>query len=463
MNNKSLFLKKFFTITTIVVFFAALIIPGVLFFVADKPKTSDVEKRNLTPPPKLSVENVIEGTYTDDLAKYYADNFISRDNLVKYSFAFKDMRGVRVGGVKIYDAENSTGDKTDSNKIVCIDDSLHSSLPSFLDNVTVRVGEKPITITSDKLELQNKEEYADLTKADLEGEKRNGLYVIGDTALEIFYGNESVATDYATVINAFRYSLPNDVKVFNEVIPSHLEFGLPSKDRDTVGRRQKPFIDLIYQNLDDGIIAVDGYSQIKNHYNNGEYLYFRSDHHWTARGAYYAYTAFAKAAGFTPVPLSDYETGKIDKFLGTFYSSYDKELEKNPDYVEYFLPFTEYEMTNYDKNGNNAGKGSVIYTKIGSISGGYLAFTGGDQPLSVIKTTNNTGRSIIVFKESYGNAFVPFLLAHYDTVYVADIRSFPFDTFSFIEDKGITDVLFLNSVMSSCTPARVLNIKSLLR
>ena len=83
--------------------------------------------------------------------------------------------------------------------------------------------------------------------------------------------------------------------------------------------------------------------------------------------------------------------------------------------------------------------------------------------MSVIKTKNATGRKIIVYKESYGNAFVPFLIANFDEIYVADIRSFPFSSLSFIDDKGITDVLFLNNIMSACTPARVMNIMNLLK
>ncbi len=461
-RQKLSIIQKIFCIITVCLFAIFIIVPGVLFFILPKQKTSEIERRELEKLPEFSYQSLFSGQLTDDFSTYYSDNFIFRDFLVKTSFSIKDLRGIRADGVKIYDS-TSQNNQLKSNASLCIDMPLTSLNKSFLDNITVSLGEKPLAVTIEQLNLKNKEEYADITKADLEGEKRGALYVIGDTALEIFYGNSTVAFDYATVINGFRNSLPQNVCVYNEVIPTHFEFGLPTKLRETVGTRQKPYIDTIYENLDSGVISVDGYTPINNHYNNGEYLYFRSDHHWTALGAYYAYTAFAEAAGFTPTPLSDFETGKIDKFLGTFYSSYDKALSENPDFVEYYLPFTPYEMQNYNKDGSSMGAGKVIYENISSVSNGYLAFTGGDKPLSVIKTSNETGRSIIVFKESYGNAFIPFLLAHFDTIYVADIRSFPFETLSFIEDKGITDVLFLNNIMSACTPARVTNIMNLLK
>ena len=59
------------------------------------------------------------------------------------------------------------------------------------------------------------------------------------------------------------------------------------------------------------------YPEIAAHTN--EYLYFRTDHHWTARGAYYAYRAFANTAGFTPVEINSLRTGKLSPFLGTLY------------------------------------------------------------------------------------------------------------------------------------------------
>ncbi|NLN05689.1 MAG: hypothetical protein GX166_12945, partial [Clostridiaceae bacterium] len=57
-------------------------------------------------------------------------------------------------------------------------------------------------------------------------------------------------------------------------------------------------------------------------------------------------------------------------------------------------------------------------------------------------------RKIVVFKDSYGNAFVPFLLSHYEEVYVIDIRAEKYlsGVLEFIKQKGINEVLFVNYV-----------------
>jgi len=466
-NNKRpvrslIVVNRLFCLLTVFIFCAALAVMGILFLILPKSETSEVEKRKIASFPKFTASDFLSGKYMQDISVYCSDNFAFRDNLVKLSFDLEDYRGIRYDDVKIYGTDKMQDVSDDSPEILSIDEALEKTAASRPDSPSLKIGEEQVPVKPVQTVITNESEYADLTKADLEGEKRGALYMIGDTALEIFYGNENVATDYANTVNSFRYALPASVRVYDMVVPTHFEFGLPSKYLKTVGRREKPFIDGIYSKLDANITAVDAYSEIAKHYNLGEYLYFRSDHHWTGLGAYYAYTQFIKSAGFEPVPIANYQTGRIDKFLGTFYTStYDKNLEANPDYIDYYLPYTDYDMVNYKSDGVTTYKGKMIYTKIGTVTDGYLAFMGGDVPCSVTTTGNSSGRSIIIFKESYGNAFIPFLLPHYDKIYVADIRSFPFNAVNYITENGITDVLFLNNIMTSCTPARVMNIMNL--
>lgn len=465
IHNKSKVLNNFFSAITVFLFIFFISVLGFLFFILPKQEESEIERRKLTQKPEFTARNLFSGEYTDNYSVYYSDNFVFREDFVKLGFSLEEKRGLRLDDVKIYNSgsQDSQESVSASSKTIFKDTPFEALKASRYDSLSLKVGEEqmPVRVYA---EITNASEYADLTKEDLTGEKRGPLFMIGDTALEIFYGNSNVALDYTNTINAFRKSLPQSIRIFDAVIPTHFEFGLPSKYHETVGRRQKPFINEIYENLDHGISAIDAYSEIQKHYNKGEYLYFRSDHHWTALGAYYAYKQFAISAGFEPVEIERYEKGRIDEFLGTFYSgTYDKNLSENPDYVEYYKPFTNYSMTNYKADGVSTYSGTMIYENISSVSSGYLVFTGGDIPCAVATTDNNSGRSIIVFKESYGNAFVPFLLAHYDKVVVADIRTFPYDAVSYITENNITDVLFLNNIMTACTPARVMNIINLIK
>ena len=433
---------------------------GFAFLFDKKTEYSEIEKRKLVSFPKFNMKTLVSGEFTDNLTRYVSDNFVFRDSLVKLGFSLEDARGIRVDGVKLYNDANSL---QNIDAVKSIDTPLAAVRSKKKPTATPRFGEEVKMAVNLEDLIENTEEYEDLTQEDIKGEKRGALFILGNTALEIFYGNEKVSQDYVNIINAYKTSVGNDVRVFNLLIPTHFEFGLPKKYKEEVGRPQKPFIDNIYASLDPSVIKVDAYSELSKAFKKKEYLYFRTDHHWTSLGAYKAYTAFAKSAGFTPTPLSDFEHKKLDKFLGTFYSStYDKNLASNPDYVEYFKPNTSYTVTNYRENGVDTYTGTLLYEAIKSTSSGYLVFMGGDIPLSVIETQNTTGRSILIFKESYGNAFVPFLVGNYDKIYVADIRTFPFNAIDYVKDNSITDVLFINSILTACTPPRIQNYLDLL-
>ncbi|MCL2004379.1 MAG: DHHW family protein, partial [Oscillospiraceae bacterium] len=80
----------------------------------------------------------------------------------------------------------------------------------------------------------------------------------------------------------------------------------------------------------------------------------------------------------------------------------------------------------------------------------YACFTEGDHPLIRIDTDADGDRSVLIVKESYANAFIPFLLAHYKTVYAVDFRYFnregqpAFKLDGFASEHGIDDILVIN-------------------
>ena len=96
---------------------------------------------------------------------------------------------------------------------------------------------------------------------------------------------------------------------------------------------QQDAINYIYSSLDSRIKTVNVFDTLKEH--SDEYLYFRTDHHWTALGAYYTYCEYMNVKGDSPTLLSEYETLTFDNFLGTYYSSSNQNaaLGANPDTI----------------------------------------------------------------------------------------------------------------------------------
>jgi hypothetical protein len=290
----------------------------------------------------------------------------------------------------------------------------------------------------------------EVTKLAGEGKREGGVIVIGDTALEFYGFAEKNNARYAKIVNAFAEKYRGKITTAALVAPTNIEFKLPDKYADLTDD-QRAAISYIYERLNDDVVKVDVYDSMKAHAN--EYVYFRTDHHWTQLGAYYAYLDYCKALGLSSSDLSSYSRIRLDDFLGSFYNSIggNSEMRANPDYVLAYAPVVPYEMVGYENSDMESGfKMNIIRgpDEI-QVSNKYLAFTGGDLPVIDIKMQSSTGRRLIVFKESFANAFIPFLTENYDEILVIDFRYYEGNVDSLIGEYKINEALFLNYVSSA--------------
>ncbi|HPR39668.1 MAG TPA: DHHW family protein [Oscillospiraceae bacterium] len=269
------------------------------------------------------------------------------------------------------------------------------------------------------------------------------VLVCGDYALEYFGSNSSGSSSYASILTDFAAKYPS-VQVISLLVPKSCAFNAPAGYADTYDS-QSSFISNTYSMMS-GVTTVDAAGLMNRH--SGEYLYYRTDHHWTSLGAYYASAAMCSAIGITPRALSSYTTVVNTGFIGTLYG-YTAEphpacLLANPDYTVGHYPKTSYTMTYY--NGGVSYTGSAINGKAKSYASMFIC---GDQPLTVIQTENHNGRRLLIFKESYGNAFVPYMIDYFEEIVVVDIRKSCKSTSSLISEYGITDALVINNVQAA--------------
>ena len=280
-------------------------------------------------------------------------------------------------------------------------------------------------------------------------ERYDAVYRVGDTGYEMYTYVESTAKKYADNINAIADAVEGTATVY--MLPAPLSSGITLPDAlygKDIFSDQKAAEDGIISFMNDKVVSVPLNKAMMAH--RGEYIYFRTDHHWTATGAYYAYAEFCKAAGKTANPLEGYKTQEFPGFLGTFYrdtneSSY---LGDNPATVVAYHPLsTEATLDYTDKNGQVI-RWPIIYDQSSApASYKYGTFVGGDQPYTIIKNPALTdGSSCVVVKESFGNAFVPFLVDHYETVHVIDYRYWEGSVSDFVKTNGVDDVLFVNNL-----------------
>ncbi len=277
-----------------------------------------------------------------------------------------------------------------------------------------------------------------------------GVYVVGSAGYEMYNYVGSLAEKYQSTVNAVADSLSGVSQVYAMAIPLSSGITLPDElFSDIPGSDQAQAEKDILAGMGQNVKTIPLHDVMMSH--RTEYIYFRTDHHWTALGAYYAYVQFCTAKGITPHNLSDYEVSQFPGFLGSFYNDGGKPdaMKSDPDTVNAYHPVSATASMKYGDNENSTlTGGQVIFDEsTASASLKYGTFIMGDNPFTVIENPEvSNGESCIVVKESFGNAFVPFLVDHYQTVYVVDYRYYSGSITQLAKDKGVKDVLFVNNL-----------------
>lgn len=293
----------------------------------------------------------------------------------------------------------------------------------------------------------------------IEDDNTNGtsaysIYVWHNIGYELFGSDSTKAKKYADTISRFANQFGSGVKVYDMVVPNHTEMGLPQrlKDGEAPSGSQAENIKAIYAGLSDRVTPINCYNFLANH--NTEYTYYNSDHHWTGLGAYYAYSAFAESTKQAVLKLENCTEKQIEGFEGSFSNSASG---LTPDTVHYWeFPYSVSMDISYS-DGTVGEFDSPYYQYATSGSNTYGVFIMGDNQdtgLTVLKSSSEKagqGKKIAVVKESYGNAFVPYLTYNYSEVHVVDFRYFSNNLVSYCSENGIDEVLFINGVMSANT------------
>lgn len=295
------------------------------------------------------------------------------------------------------------------------------------------------------------------------GQLQYGIYVWNKAAYELFGSDEQKAKTYATTINGFADKFGSDVKVYDMVVPNHTEMGLPQriKDSEASSSSQAENIKSIYSYLSNKVTPINCYNYLADH--NSEYIYFNTDHHWTGLGAYYSYSAFAKTTGQNVLSLKDCTKKEITGFTGSFTNTVSGLDSDTVNYWEF--PYdVSMDITYKDGTVGNYDTPYYKYAEAGSNT--YGVFIMGDNILTVLKSSSEkaeSGKKIAVVKESYGNAFVPYLTYNYDEVHIIDFRYFNQNLVDYCKTNNIDEVLFVNGVMSANTQIQLDSMSSLFK
>ncbi len=272
-------------------------------------------------------------------------------------------------------------------------------------------------------------------------------YIYGDIGLEQCSATTATLQRYADTVNSLSSSLPSGVKVYSITVPTHAEFvDIPREIYSAdqfFNASQKNVINGINDRLDSRITAVNIYETLREH--SDEYLYFRTDINWTPLAAYYAYSEFSSAAGFSSPAFNDYNKEMYTGFLGRFYTATEEPtLAANPDTIEYPLvdPEGNCNLTVYHR-GLIYNNYKVVGNSVSAPSNGYNVFLGMEAERYKI-TTGNSGDKLLIVSDTSAAAFVPYLVSHYSEIHYVNPSYFGDSLKGYVSDNGIAEVLFMN-------------------
>lgn len=395
--------------------FFLLVIFGLGILNLAYPQSGDVsslEQRTLTKWPAFSWDRFFSGEFTREFDDYFSDHFAFRTPMAKAGAALVEYKG----------------------------------LPDNEATIIQQGGDN----TAQKLDATAKGGNA----AAAAGQEVQYL-IYKDRAYTLFVYSQEAAEAYAKALNRFKASVDSKVGVYSMLAPTSSEF-IGHASYQKLSDSQKNAFDHVNESLDPEIRRIDVYGALARH--KVDEIYFGTDHHWTALGAYYAYAELMNELGEAPVPLDSYAKGRIEGFLGTAYkATLSPKLKAHPDTIEYYEPGSKYKYTRYSTKGQPL-PGKIVDPRYAKANGGYAVFLGGDFPWGEIQTERNNGRKIAVIKDSYANAFIPFLIPHFESIYYIDPRFFTGSLTEFVKEHEITDVLFLNN----STVARSMGIAQLI-
>ena len=175
-----------------------------------------------------------------------------------------------------------------------------------------------------------------------------------------------------------------------------------------------------------------------------EYIYYRTDHHWTTQGAYYAYSELCGALGLEPFDRAAHTAVDVPDFYGTFYSR-ARTWNAQPDTLTYYdldNPLTIYTVTGPGMPTEGQTTGLYDLDKL-DVYDKYAAFLHGNNGLSRVEG-DGEGR-ILVVKDSYANSLIPFLTANYAQIDVIDLRNYNYGLDGLIAENGYDQIMVFYS------------------
>lgn len=281
------------------------------------------------------------------------------------------------------------------------------------------------------------------TQLAMQRKDNNGVYIgkegyflqdFKNPDMELLKKNISYINKFSEELNTYLMLAPTATKVYSELLPKYAQ-----------PYDEEAYISMVKNSLSSDVKFIDLLRTMEE--KKGEDIYYKTDHHWTTLGAYYAYVEFIKNLGIEPIPIDEFNIEVAsNEFYGSLFSKGNFTFAKgdkldiynwkedNPLEVQYVAENKKfdslYERSHLEKKDK------------------YSVFLDNNHPLVVIKSSINNGKKLMVVKDSYANCLIPFLANHFEEIHVLDPRFLNMPISQYAKGNNIKDVLLLYNVQN---------------
>lgn len=434
----------------VIPFFVVLLAMTVLAFTLPlRPERSYTEKRKLTEFPDFSREALVSGSYFDDITLWFSDTYPGREGWLKMASHMEELHGK---SEIVISGDITVGDQIPDTPVA--EKPAESTAPTVSASVETTVPETtapPVQPTEHEVVAPPEapvEEWGGVDAGEDAEVMLGAVVQIGDTAFNYYGFSEYWGNYYAESLNKLAKAVePQGVRVISALVPTSIGIMVEKEYMEKLqcGDQEKS-IDYMLSQMDDGIVKVDMFQNLVDH--NDEYLYFRTDHHWTGLGAYYGYESICEAAGMEAAPLDAFEEWDQGEFEGSIYWSSGNPSKLRLDNVYAYNPPGDLEMWISDSSDSSFPWPVLTDMSASDKYSKYMTFLAGDHALTkIVNHDLPEGKTCVMIKDSYGNPVAPLLTQNYHTVYVIDYRKyFTMNIQNFAEQYDVDDVIFLNGL-----------------
>ena len=373
-------LKKY---PTFFVFSAIVILFTVIDIINSPKEFSELENRNLSQIPILSLESYIDTSFSSDYEKYINDQFFLRDKWIDLKSRIEYLLGKRENNDIIFGKDNY----------------LFKKFTTFNDEML-----------------------------------KNNL-----NSIITFTNNYNKEVDF--------FIIPNSYAIYDELTPRYL----PLVEQLSLINSINSYLSL---KSNDHINTINVAEELLK--NKDDYIYYKTDHHWTSYGAYLAYLAYMDYLGLEIVDINNLEKITINNFLGTYYNR-SKYFKADSDFITYYnILGLRIEID---------GKEQLSLMDLDKFKGSdkYSAFLWGNNGLTKVINENiseeRKGSSILIFKDSYANSFIQFLSYNYEIIDIIDLRYFKESIRNFMKDKDYNEILIMYSFNNLSSDINIRRLK----